>query len=68
VPVTRAQSKIGSSRVTKNYVRTRKAAPSSFVKGSMRTVPIGHGKKAVIGKSKSTGKMKVQAVLTPRKK
>lgn len=66
--VTRAQSKIGSTRLTKNYRRTRKAAPSSFRKGSFRTVNIGKGRKAIIGTSKSTGKRKVQAILTPRRK
>lgn len=64
--VTRAQSRIGSSRLTKGYKRTRKAAPSSFKKGSFRTINIGKGKKAVIGKSKKTGEYKVQAILTPR--
>lgn len=66
--VTRKQTKIGSSRLTKNYKRTRKAAPSSFKKGSFRTVKIGKGKKAVVGTKKSTGKRAVQSVLTPRRK
>jgi len=62
--VTKAQSKIGSTRLTENYERKRVAAPSQF--SEMRTISIGEGKKAVIGKSKSTGEWKTQAILTPR--
>lgn len=68
IAVTRAQTRIGSSRLTKNYKRTRKASPSSFKKGSLRTINLGDGKKAVVGRKKSTGKMAIQAVLKPRKK
>lgn len=66
--VTRAQTRIGSSRLTKGYKRTRKAAPHAFKPGSFRTINIGKGKKAVVGTKKSTGKRAVQAILTPRKK
>lgn len=62
--VTRRQTQIGSTRLTKNYKRKRLAAPSRF--STFRTVNIGNGKKAVIGKSKRTGKWQTQAILTPR--
>lgn len=62
--VTRAQTRIGSTRLTKNYKRQRLAAPSQF--STFRTVDIGGGKMSVLGKSKRTGKWQAQAILTPR--
>lgn len=66
--VTRAQTKIGSTRLSKNWKRKRLRSPSSFVEGSFRTIDLGKGKKGIIGKLKSTGEMALQNVMTPRKK
>lgn len=65
---TKVRQKVGTTRYTDRYARKRVAQPSSFVKGSFRTINIGKGKKAIIGTSKATGKRKVQSILTPRKK
>lgn len=64
----KVRQRVGTTRTTKRYRRKRMAQPSSFRKGSFRTIRIGKGKKAIIGKSKRTGKMRLQSVLTPRKK
>lgn len=64
----KVKQKVGTTRTTKNFRRKRLAQPASFKKGSFRTIKIGRGKSAVIGRSKATGKYKIQAVLTPRKK
>lgn len=60
--------RVGTTRLTKRYRRKRMAQPGSFRKGSFRTIRIGKGKKAIIGKSKRTGKMRLQSILTPRKR
>ena len=61
----KVKGKVGSTRVTKNYKRTRLAQPSGM--SEFRTIKNKSGF-VVIGKSKKTGKWKAQATATKRKK
>lgn len=59
------------THVTKRYIRKRIAPPSSFIKGSFRTLSLPGGKKLIIGHPKTKGGKKspgtkAQAVLIPR--
>jgi hypothetical protein len=60
---------IGKIHYTKHYARERLRNPSEFQKSSFRTYDVGRKghTKIIIGKLKSTGKWRTQAVLHSRK-
>lgn len=66
--VTKAQTRIGSTRLTKRFKRKRLASPKAFKKGSFRTMKLRGGKRLIIGRKKGTTKTSAQALLTPRKR
>jgi len=57
------------------YTHKRYTNPRNIVKGTFRTVPLSHTRskrkiknaKAIVGKSKKTGKNIIQSVLIPKK-
>jgi len=59
---------IGKIHYTKHYARERLRNPSEFQKSSFRTYDVGRKghTKIIIGKLKSTGKWRTQAVLHSR--
>lgn len=59
---------IGGFDITDKYIRARQVEPGEFEKGSLRTIRLAPGIKAIVGKKSGASSTTIQSILFDKKK